>query len=176
MEYMSRKGKDIDKRTVHQFPEALKKQVVKQLETGELTAAQAMEQYQIRTIETLQTWVIRFAANPELDIIARKRYNEAHRRQVALEIATGRITPKEAARANKVRLDAIKLWIKEFKPETPDIDKKLPKKLPGKASSAQASEDQFKLLQLKVIALETMIDIAEKKFDIDIRKKSGTKQ
>lgn len=173
---MSKKVKDLENRTGHQFPEALKKKVVNQLETGELTAAQAMDQYQIRTIDTLKTWVIRFAANPELDIVARKRYKQSHRRQVALEIAAGRLTPKEAARANKVRLDCIQSWIKEFKPATPAIAQKLPKKLSSETSSTQHAEQQLKLLQLKVIALETMIDIAEEKFDIDIRKKSGTKQ
>ena len=37
-------------------------------------------------------------------------------------------------------------------------------------------EKEVKSLQLKAHALDMMIDIAESSFDIDIRKKSGTKQ
>jgi hypothetical protein len=40
----------------------------------------------------------------------------------------------------------------------------------------KALQKQVEMLKLKVEALETMIDIAEKQLKIDIRKKSGTKQ
>jgi len=40
----------------------------------------------------------------------------------------------------------------------------------------QELEDALKMAKLKIRALETMIDIAESELNIEIRKKSGTKQ
>ncbi len=125
---------------------------------------------------TLKTWIVRFAVDPDLDIRIKQQYDQSHRRQVAFGIASGKQTQQEAARENKVGIETIRVWIREFKAETLTTAKRLPKRLPGEASTLQDAASQLKSLQLKVIALETMIDIAEKQFDIDIRKKSGTKQ
>jgi transposase-like protein len=176
MEHMVKKEKESGGLNSNQFTDTLKRKIVAQIESGELTAAEAKAKYQIGSPRTLKGWVIRFAANPDLDIRVKHQYKPSHRRQVAFEIAAGRLTLQQAARENKVGPDAIQLWTKEFKAETQSTAKKLPKRLSGETSTLQDAALQLKYLQLKVIALETMIDIAEKEFDIDIRKKSGTKQ
>lgn len=56
-------------------------------------------------------------------------------------------------------------------------DSKLP--IPGKIEKdvpAQLAEQALREAKLKILCLETMIDIAEKEFNISIRKKPGTKQ
>ena len=176
MEHMAKKVKELGSRSQHRFTESEKKKIVAQIERGELTAAEAKVKYDILSPRTLKTWVVRFASDPDLDIRIKQQYNQSHRRQVAFGIASGKQNQQEAARENKVGIETIRVWIREFKAETLTTAKRLPKRLPGEASTLQDAASQLKFLQLKVIALETMIDIAEKQFDIAIRKKSGTKQ
>jgi transposase len=176
MEHMAKKVKELGAGPKHRFTESEKKKIVAQIESGEFTAEEVKDKYSICSPRTLKSWIIQFAGNPDLDIRRKQQYKQSHRRQVAFEIAAGRLTSQEAARENKVGIVTIRIWMKEFKAETQTTAKKLPKRLPGEASTLQDAASQLKFLQLKVIALETMIDIAEKEFDIAIRKKSGTKQ
>jgi hypothetical protein len=47
----------------------------------------------------------------------------------------------------------------------------------GKIIASEKSKNRdFEELRLRIAALETMIDVAEKEYNIDIRKKYGTKQ
>lgn len=176
MEHMVKKVTGSGSRESYRFSESQKKKIVSEIESGELTAEEAKAKYGISSPKTLKTWVVRFASNPDLDIRRKQQYPPSHRCRIALELASGSLTPQQAARENKVGLTTIRLWMKEFKTATPTNTKKSPKGLSGKDSTIQDAASQINHLQLKVIALETMIDIAEKQFDIDIRKKSGTKQ
>ena len=65
--------------------------------------------------------------------------------------------------------EAIQLYeMSKFK-EKPKSDQELEKRI-------KELEKQLEYANLKAKALDTMIDIAEKEFDIQIRKKSGPKQ
>ncbi|AXY73239.1 hypothetical protein D3H65_04280 [Paraflavitalea soli] len=176
MEHMAKKVKETGSFSHKRFTEIEKKKIIAQIENGELSAAEAKVKYNILSPRTLKTWIVRFASDPDLDIRLQQQYDRSHRRQVAFGIASGKQTPQAASRENKVGLQTIKVWIKEFKAETQTTAKSPSRRLSKEASTLQDAASQLKSLQLKVIALETMIDIAEKEFDIDIRKKSGTKQ
>ena len=58
--------------------------------------------------------------------------------------------------------------------ENSEMSKNLPEK--GLKSRVNELEKRLKRSELKVELLETMIDIAESQFNLDIRKKSGAKQ
>jgi len=47
---------------------------------------------------------------------------------------------------------------------------------PTKDFLQSSNNEQIETLKLKIAALETMIDVAEKEFNIRIRKKPGSKQ
>lgn len=56
------------------------------------------------------------------------------------------------------------------------MKKKEKKKQENVAADTQSLEEQLAYAQLKIQALETLIDIAEEKLNVDIRKKSGARQ
>jgi len=90
-----------------------------------------------------------------------------------------------------VSKSSIRVWIITFVPEKEKaystiMKEKTPR--PANQSSPEASdaqslqekiaslEQQLKKEKLRAVAYDTMIDIAEKKFNIPIRKKAGAKQ
>ncbi|WP_374163979.1 hypothetical protein [Arcticibacter sp. MXS-1] len=56
------------------------------------------------------------------------------------------------------------------------MKKKEKKKQENVAADTQSLEEQLAYAQLKIQALETLIDIAEEQLNVDIRKKSGARQ
>jgi hypothetical protein len=73
----------------------------------------------------------------------------------------------------------IHLWRKKFSPEIPFtlplMTEKEKQKLDAAHKRMKELEKQLENAQMKNIALETMIDIAEEQLKIVIRKKSGPK-
>lgn len=74
----------------------------------------------------------------------------------------------------------IRKWQKQFAPEIdftlPVMTEKEKAKLEEARKRVRQLEKQLEDAQMKNIALETMIDLAEEKLKITIRKKSGPKQ
>lgn len=149
-----------------------KMKIVAQIEQGILSFNEALEQYKISARKTLYGWVTTYATEPDL-IQKGKKYSYSHRRQIAISIQAGMLTVEDAARASRVSITTIEKWLDLLKHSTL-IDKS------GNTmrGAVQDNETQSTIaaLQLKVSALETMIDLAEEKWKIDIRKKCGTKQ
>ena len=113
-----------------------------------------------------------------------KTISKAERRWIVREIASGRMSLEEAYKHtesySKDPRSLIYYWQKQYAPE---IDFTLPVMTEKEKAKLEAAHQQIKQLQkqledaqMKNIALETMIDIAEEKLRISIRKKSGSKQ
>lgn len=113
------------------------------------------------------------------------RYSEAFKQKVLQEIETGYLTPAEAVRKYGIgHCATINYWMKQLKRfhllrkvvriEMPgeirpsDIIKKL-------KAEKQQLESALAQSQIKVIALETLIDTAQAHYKIDIKKKFGAK-
>ena len=113
------------------------------------------------------------------------RYSEAFKLQVLSEIETGHLTPAEAVRKYGLsHCSMINYWSKRYRkphllrkvvriemptePTQNDIIKQL-KVEKQKLESALAQS------QLKVVALESLIEVAEQHYHIDIKKNSGLK-
>ena len=97
-------------------------------------------------------------------------------------IEQGRLTVKEAKIAHNIKTEKIiRSWIAQYKTEKVEIciekpsvlakDKKTKKDL-----EKEALLQALKEAELKIKALNTLIDVAEDQLKIDIRKKSGAKQ
>jgi transposase-like protein len=114
----------------------------------------------------------------------KSRYSDAFKRKVVEEILNGSIHPGGARRkygiANSGTIFAWKKWYAKNHDIVPKQEpmQEDQTKLPDAAEHAQikALQDALKLAELKIAALQTMIDIAEDQYKIPIRKNSGTKQ
>jgi len=111
------------------------------------------------------------------------KYETSFRRWLVCEIESGRMSWQEArARFNlpnrfditykewqKKYSDQIILTLPLMKAEDRTNNQELEKRV-------KELEKQLELAQMKVVALNTVIDIAEKSYKLEIRKKSGPKQ
>lgn len=111
------------------------------------------------------------------------KYEVSFRRWLVCEIESGRMSWQEArSRFNLPhRFDVVySLWQKRYsdqiiltlplmKAEDRTKNQELEKRV-------RELEKQLELAQMKVVALNTVIDIAEKNYKLEIRKKSGPKQ
>jgi transposase-like protein len=114
----------------------------------------------------------------------KSQYSDAFKRKVVEEILSGSIHPGGAVRkygiAHSGTVFAWKKWyLKNHdivpKQEPMGEDKTTPPD-PAEHAQIKALQEALKLAELKVAALQTMIDIAEQHYKIPIRKNSGTKQ
>lgn len=108
----------------------------------------------------------------------------AFRRWLVREIVSGRMTQKEAIErfdfGVKDSRHLFRYWIKRYGPSIPltlpVMTEKERQKLDSLQKQLKALEKDLEHAQMKNIALETMIDVAEEQLKIKIRKKSGPKQ
>jgi len=113
-----------------------------------------------------------------------KTISKAKKRWIVRELESGRISQAEALELisgyskNPWRL--IKYWCRQFSSDIsftlPVMTEKEKQKLAAAHKRMKALERQLEQAQMKNIALETMIDVAEEQLKISIRKKSGPKQ
>jgi len=113
-----------------------------------------------------------------------KTISNTKKRWLVREIESGRMTIGEAKEHvemfSKDPRSLIESWRKRFSPEIaftlPVMTEKEKQKLDAAHKRMKELEKQLEDAQMKNIALETMIDIAEEQLRISIRKKSGPKQ
>ena len=116
-----------------------------------------------------------------------KMPTDKFRLKVVSAVVSGGLTLEEAAQKyDIVEPMTIQKWISKFNSDipvhvSPSTTCVMPKKKgkKNKQIPQDSSQDLEKALadaKLKILALETMITVAEEQFKIDIRKKPGTKQ
>lgn len=113
-----------------------------------------------------------------------KAISLAEKRWYVREISSGRMTIGEACERikfmSKAPRSSIYYWQKHFASEIeftlPVMTGKEKQKLDAAQKRMKELEKQLEDTQMKNIALETMIDIAEEQLRISIRKKSGPKR
>lgn len=112
---------------------------------------------------------------------------EAFRRWLVREIVSERMTQKQAVnrfdfglKNNEAGYGLLNRWIKRYGPTIPVtlpvMSEKERQKLEALQKQVKELEKQLENAQMKNVALETMIDVAEEQLKIKIRKKSGPKQ
>jgi transposase len=135
-----------------------------------------VEQYGM-TNRTLCDWLKKYGAST-----IRKDYSPVHKRSVVRAVEAG-MSIKQAAVAYQITSPGlIKKWIKAFKEENVEISVSKPmdmaKKKTDQSESAEikALRKELEFANMKIKALDPMIDIAEEQLKVDIRKKSGARQ
>src|SRR5688572_13781303 len=113
-----------------------------------------------------------------------KIFSKVEKRWIAREVQSGRMTIGEAKEhlvARSKNPEAlIRNWIRDYSSDLdftfPVMTEKEKAKLEAAHKRLKELEKQLEDAQMKNIALETMIDLAEDQLKISIRKKSGPKQ
>jgi hypothetical protein len=113
-----------------------------------------------------------------------KKISIAERRWLVREVETGRMMIGEAherlSGISKSPYHLLQLWRKKYAPDIPltlpVMTEKERQKVEALRLQLQKLEKQLEDAQMKNIALETLIDLAEEQLKIPIRKKSGPKQ
>lgn len=113
----------------------------------------------------------------------RSAYEESFRRMVVREYETGNLSISQVAVKFGLKSYHVRDWKKQFggdiavittigeidmTPEEQQEQAELKKQL-------AALKKEVEYLKMKELALETLVDIAKEKYDIDLRKKTGTK-
>jgi transposase-like protein len=108
-----------------------------------------------------------------------KRRSLSEREGIAREIVSGHISISDAVlKYNVASRDTVTVWIRKYKLRQQDLLELLPAEQGSSEPDAllvNASRADLKLADLKIRALEMMLDIASKEFGVDIRKKFGAK-
>jgi transposase len=127
---------------------------------------------------TLCGWVTRYGSKELLET-TRPCFTDQQKRSIVRGVVTKRMTIPEANLTHRIRgMGTIKRWIRGSEQDNTDIDLKQ-STMPMPISTDPTQQDlqqALKVSQLKILALETMIDVAEQELNIKIRKKPGAKQ
>jgi transposase len=127
---------------------------------------------------TLTEWLKKYGSFG----IGRRVYSPAEKRSVIRAVAAGMSAEQAHITFNISSASLVRDWIREFKEDNAELSVIKPIEVVKK--TAETSEElELKALKraleeanLKIRALDTMIDIAEEQLKIDIRKKSGARQ
>jgi transposase len=169
---MARRPPQKFERTYMIFSQDERLKIVQEVESGQLSFRQALTKYNIINKNTLRSWLLKHGSNPSS--ILKSKITQADRRKAAYQIIYKEATPAEVAAQMGVGLFSVWGWARKYRNEVNQNDS-LTSETPRSAQQSE-QKNEIENLKLKVAALEMMIDIAEKELDIDIRKKSGTKQ
>ncbi len=154
--------------------------IVKEVEAG-LPRKLARDKYGLGK-SSLCSWMKRYGSEHYHEHLKRRSYTHLEKRTIVRAIAQGRMSIKEAQIVYKVKTEkTIRNWLLYYKEEKIDLCQEKQTCMANKRSTLKASEAEnlqqaLQEAELQIKALNTMIDVAEERLKIAIRKKSGAKQ
>jgi len=154
-----------------QFDKRVILQIVKEVEEG-LPRKEACLIYGM-AYSTINEWMRRFGSGNR-----RKVFSDQQRRKIVKALQEQKITKQQGQKLYGVTKKTLNTWLLNAKREEAELARSNDNNMQP-IPSINSEIDLFKQLKdanLKVKALETMIDIAEQQFKISIRKKFGAKQ
>lgn len=131
---------------------------------------------------SLDNWMRDYGSPEYKENIRRKNYSNLQKRTIVTAIEQGRMSIKEAQTAYGVKTDkTIREWLAQYKTEKVELcivkESVMAKKTkPIDTAEILALQKTLEEAQLRIKALNTLIDVAEEQLKIDIRKKYGAKQ
>ena len=131
---------------------------------------------------TLDLWMRDYGSPDYQQNIKRKHFSNLQKRTVAAAVEQGRMSIKEAQCAYGVKSHkTIREWLLQYKREKVELcivtEPVMQKKTkPISAAQAEALKKALEEAEMKIKALNILIDVAEEQLKIDIRKKSGARQ
>ena len=164
------------------FQIGVRDEIIKAIENG-VPRSVFTKQYGVCR-STLSSWM-RDHGSPEYQAKRQgKHLSKVEKESILRLIQQGRLTTHEARKTYGIGGDVLDRWLKAAARKNPDLVIHSPnamKKKPAEQSDLsdpekQALEKALQEAQLKIHALNTLIDVAEEQFKIAIRKKPGAKQ
>lgn len=159
------------------YSESEKLKIIEAIDSGSMSVKEAQKQYGIHQIATVQGWLKQYSEKYRTESM-RVVYTLAQKRTIVREIESGYLHLHIASAKYRVSERTLKKWLKSYSCGF-YIQIKQDEMKNGKNESKQLPESHKKEideLKLKIAGLDVLIDIAEQEFNIEIRKKSGTKQ
>lgn len=156
----------------------VRKQAVEEYLAWDIPIPELAKKYNI-AIGTLYNWIKELKV--EL-VSGRVRYPKELRLRVVKEIITGTLNEKEATLKYGLKRTTVHGWCVKYSSQIsesttkPMALKKQKEESEGESERIRKLEKALEDANLKIIGLETMINVAEEELRIDIRKKPGTKQ
>lgn len=154
--------------------------IVREVEAG-LPRKEAIRIYNLGK-SSLDVWMRTYGSLKYHEQTKRKIYTNLEKRTVVTAIEEGRLTIKDAKIAYRIKSEkSIRDWLRQYKREKVEIciENTLPMAKIKPSAQDLEKEALHRALQeaeLKIKALNTLIDVAEDQLKIDIRKKSGARQ
>ena len=150
--------------------------VVKEVENG-LPRKEANRIYGLGRA-TLDGWMRDFGSLEYQQNLKRKNYSNLQKRTIVTAIEQGRLTVREAKITYNIKTERIiRNWIFKHKLEKLEVPRENnPPMVKNEPPEKDFEKEALKEAELKITALNTLIDVAEEQLKIDIRKKSGAKQ
>jgi transposase-like protein len=154
--------------------------IVKEVENG-LPRREANRIYGLGK-SSLDGWIRDYGSVEYRENIKRRSYTNLQKRTIVTAIEQGRLSIKEAKTAYNIKSEKIiRTWIAQYKSEKVELcidnTSAMAKDKPSsKDIEKEALQKALQEAELKIKALNTLIDVAEEQLKIDIRKKSGAKQ
>lgn len=156
-------------------PLVIKKQAIEDYNQG-VSLPEILSKYGISSA-TFRSWRRLHSDFP----IAKKQYPESFKLQVVRDLVLNGIGIEQVVEQKKISKNTIKSWCLKYSTQLEAPKPTLVNK--NESDHKQAQDERIAQLEralqesnLKIMGLETMINIAEKELKINIRKKSGTKQ
>jgi transposase-like protein len=109
-----------------------------------------------------------------------RRYSEAFKRSVVAEVESGRYTVLEAARVHQVNFTSVYKWLKEL--GSPDTQTRIVRiEMPNERDRIKELEKEKRALEsalaqahMKIILLESTVEVLEEKAGMRVKKKTDT--
>lgn len=127
---------------------------------------------------TLIEWLKKYGSSGA----GKRVYTPSEKRSVVRAVAAGMSARQAHITFNISSASLVRYWVREFKEENAELSTSKSIEV-AKKTAATPEELELKAMKkaleeanLKIRALDTMIDIAEEQLKIDIRKKSGARQ
>jgi transposase len=163
------------------FSKSVILEIVKHVENG-VRRSVIVKQYKISR-STIADWM-RDYGSPDYHSTKQGMLSQAHKTSILRAVLDGRMTVREAMIAYRVSSSTINQWIRKYKREKGELASIMENKKSSKDKQSDKVSDTEKeslqkalqQAQLQIQALNTLIDVAEDKFKIAIRKKAGARQ
>jgi transposase-like protein len=109
-----------------------------------------------------------------------RRYSDAFKRSVVAEVESGRYTPLEAAATHQVNFSSVYQWIKKV--GGPDSQTRIVRlEMPEERNRIKELEKEKRALEsalaqahMKIILLESTVEVLEEKAGVQIKRKTAT--
>ena len=181
---IGKKLSSISKNKRRQYDKRFILEIVESIENGTVRSVITKEHGIAKSV--LACWM-RDYGSPSYQASKKGHFSQQEKRSIVRAIQEGLMTIFEARAAYRVNSTVtITKWIKESKRENAELVASNLSVMTNKEQNQQPDPDPKKALaealrkleeaELKVKALNTLIDVAEEQFKISIRKKAGARQ